>query len=291
MFHEIVLENKAEILVLLTEHSKFEQLNDLNDSIRLGNAMINQGLMKVFDRIPDDVKNYKYPKKLIPLNGTMKEKGFYGFEIVKSQTKTTILAIIFAVSIIAVILFPLWPYSVKLGIFNVLFYFSASLIGLVIIRLIVFIALFPFGIDFWIFPNMFDDDLGILDSFIPLLLCARRQDGWPMFVFRIILIIMFCLYAYGIYNDPQKKNEFWNESGLPSPVATVVDLFNDVFEWGKDKMIGNETTSLQFANKGHKSLDDVLKMTEDIRAEFESESKTTESNHKSEQQNTGIIFD
>ena len=281
-FHELVLENADEILTLLKDHAKFDKLEKIEDSMRLGDAMINQGLMKWFDRIPDDVKKFKYPKKLLEIRASMLDKGFYGFDIVKSQTKTTILAIGLAVSIIAIILFPLWPYSVKLGIFNVLFYFSASMIALVIIRLIVFLSLFVFGVDFWIFPNMFDDDLGIIESFIPILLVARRQDGWAMFAFRIFLVLMLALYAYGIYHDPQKRAEFWNESGVPSPVATVVDLFNDVFEWGKDKMIGNETSSLQVSGKGHKSLDDVFKMTEDahVRAEFDTDTKSKTNDEK-----------
>jgi len=75
-----------------------------------------------------------------------------------------------------------------------------------------------------------------------------------------------------MYN-PEHRKAFWDESGFPSPVVTISDLVNDAFEWGKDKMVGNETTSLQFAGKGHKSIDDILKMTEDfndVRAEYDS---------------------
>jgi len=57
-----------------------------------------------------------------------------------------------------------------------------------------YILIFPFGIDFWIFPNMFDDQAGIIDSFIPLLLINRREDGWAMFVFRLLLVLMFAMY-------------------------------------------------------------------------------------------------
>lgn len=193
-FHEITLEHSTEIVKLLSTHNKFEKLDDLEDSKMLGDLFLNNEIMKAYDRIPDDVKKFKYPKKLMKSKMSMLDKGFYGFDIYKSQTKMTFIAIALAISVIAIILFPLWPYSVKLGIFNILFYFSASIIGIAVVRLIVYIVLFPFGIDFWIFPNMFDDDVGIVESFFPFLLINRRVDGWPLFFFRILMVAVFALY-------------------------------------------------------------------------------------------------
>ena len=150
---------------------------------------MNNGLLKSYERIKDEPQKYKYPKKLNECKVSMKRKGFYGFDIYKSQAKMTFLAIGLAVAIIAIILFPLWPHSVKLGIFNVLFYLSASLLGLLVVRLLIWIALFPFGYDIWFFPNLLDDDAGLLDSFFPFLLINRREDGWPLFFFRILMIL------------------------------------------------------------------------------------------------------
>mmetsp|Transcript_3398 Transcript_3398/g.2850 ORF Transcript_3398/g.2850 Transcript_3398/m.2850 type:complete len:125 (+) Transcript_3398:374-748(+) len=124
----------------------------------------------------------------------MSDKGFYGFEIVKPQTKMTFLAIGLAIAIIAIILFPLWPYSVKFAIFNVLFYFSAGMLSLLVVRMIIWIVLFPFGVDIWILPNLLDDDIGLIESFFPFLLINRREDGWPLFAFRIFMILCFAAY-------------------------------------------------------------------------------------------------
>ena len=193
-FHELTLALKDEILPLLAKHNKFEKLDDLEDSKLLGDLFMNNHIMKSFGRVPDEVKKFKYPKKLLEVKSSMTDKGFYGFDIIKSQTKMTILAVGLAVSIIAIILFPLWPYSVKLAIFNIMFYFSASIIGLTIVRLILFLLLFPFGISFWIFPNMFSDDLGIFESFIPFLEFIRRTDDWTIFTLRILMILVFSAY-------------------------------------------------------------------------------------------------
>lgn len=224
-FHELVLEHSEEILKLWTTHNKLEKLDSVEDSKFLGDLFMNNGLMYAYDRIPDDVKKFKYPKKLMEVKKSMQEKGFYGFNIYKSQTKMAVLAIVLAIAVVAIILFPLWPYTVKLGIFNVLFYFSASIIGLAVVRLIVWIMLFPFGIDVWICPNMFDDDVGLVDSFLPLLLINRREDSWPIFAFRCLMVLAFALYWY-------------HSAGFPLPVDEAVLTFNEIFEWGKDRMVG-----------------------------------------------------
>lgn len=213
----------------------------------------------------DDNKKYKYPKKLVEVKNSMHTKGFYSWDLPpKSQTKMAVLALGLAIAVIAIILFPLWPYSVKLAIFNVLFYFSASIIIMVIIRMIIYIVLFPLGIDFWIFPNLFDDDAGIIDSFVPLLLINRREDGWGLFLVRVVMILGAGMYLY-------------THSGLPLPFDEINETFNEIFEWGKDKMVGNETTSLQYTGKGsHHTLDDILKMTEEYEREEQEERQRKE---------------
>lgn len=193
-FHELVLANKDEILKILSKHIKLDKIDSVDDSLQIGDIMINNGLMKCYDRLKDDVQKFKYPKKLMEAEASMHAKGFYAFQIHKSQTKMTVLAIILALSIVAIILFPLWPYSVKYAIFNILFYFSAGMLLMIAFRLILWIFLFPLGIDVWIFPNLFDDDAGLLESFLPILLINRREDDWLIFALRILMVILFSAY-------------------------------------------------------------------------------------------------
>jgi translocation protein SEC62 len=251
-----VLEHKEEVMKLLSNNIKIEELETEEDVKRLIDIFVNNKLLMMYNRMKDEVKKYKYPKKLYEVPATHHEKQFYGFFIYKPQTKMTFIAIGLAVAIIAIILFPLWPYSVKLAIFNILFYFSASFIGMTIVRLLVWVALFPFGIDFWIFPRLFDEEEGIIDSFIPFLSVSRRNDGWDMFIIRIFVIVLFAIFCY-------------KESGLPLPINATLDIYNDVFEWGKDKMVGNETTALQYNSNSRPSLEDILKATEDYKEEEE----------------------
>ncbi|CAN6647423.1 hypothetical protein TRVA0_022S01310 [Trichomonascus vanleenenianus] len=75
------------------------------------------------------------------------------------------------VAIFGIVLFPLWPVKIRVGVW----YLSMGLVGLLaaffgiaLVRLIVFcityVVLKP---GFWLFPNLFED-VGFVDSFIPL---------------------------------------------------------------------------------------------------------------------------
>ncbi|ODV96539.1 hypothetical protein PACTADRAFT_1126 [Pachysolen tannophilus NRRL Y-2460] len=72
--------------------------------------------------------------------------------------------------IFGIVLFPLWPLFLRKGVW----YISMLLLGLIglffiiaIIRLILYLIILPFGLKFWIFPNLFED-CGFFDSFKPL---------------------------------------------------------------------------------------------------------------------------
>lgn len=45
-FHELVLNYKDDILKMLSKHVRFDELKDTDDSQRLGDIFINNGLMK-----------------------------------------------------------------------------------------------------------------------------------------------------------------------------------------------------------------------------------------------------
>jgi translocation protein SEC62 len=87
------------------------------------------------------------------------------------QLITYVYAALALVAIFAVVLFPLWPVKMRIGVW----YLSVGLLGLLgvffgiaIVRLILFsITYFVASPGLWIFPNLFED-VGFIDSFIPL---------------------------------------------------------------------------------------------------------------------------
>ena len=68
--------------------------------------------------------------------------------------------------ILAGVLFPLWPYQLKYGVWIVCLYFMIAIVAIIITRLILYIFAASFGVSFWLLPNLFGD-YGVLDSLKP----------------------------------------------------------------------------------------------------------------------------
>ncbi|KAK9475338.1 translocation protein Sec62-domain-containing protein [Dipodascopsis tothii] len=89
----------------------------------------------------------------------------------KVQWTTYLYSVLFLIAIFGVILFPLWPQKLRLGVW----YLSMAVLGLIaaffamaVVRLVLFCVTYVVanpGI--WLFPNLFED-VGFVDSFIPL---------------------------------------------------------------------------------------------------------------------------
>ena len=97
--------------------------------------------------------------------------------------------------------------------------------------MILYVLLFHFGIDFWLFPNYFIDSNDILDSFRPAISCEKRDD-----MFSVQMVIVRVASACAIIYC---ANEFLSE---PENLNNLVDggneIFNEVFEWGQNKFLG-----------------------------------------------------
>ena len=99
-----------------------------------------------------------------------------------SQWKTTIYAVIALVLILGLVMFPLWPAFMRLGVW----YLSMGMLGLLglfflmaIFRGILFlITVFAVPPGLWLYPNLFED-VGFFDSFRPV--WAWHKVSYPIF--------------------------------------------------------------------------------------------------------------
>jgi len=107
----------------------------------------------------------------------MSDKGIY-LVIEKNQESNQIfwLAIIVVV-VLALMCFRLWPMWLKKGIWYVSFYLLVFLAVTAVLRLILWVILYHFGIEFWLFPNYFIDSNDPRDSFWPIYSCEVRDDA------------------------------------------------------------------------------------------------------------------
>ena len=78
---------------------------------------------------------------------------FYNFVIEEKRGWWKAVLIVFLV--LAICLFPAWPYIVKLTVFYLSFYFLVFIFFFYIIRLIIYYVFRLCGYEFWILPELF----------------------------------------------------------------------------------------------------------------------------------------
>lgn len=68
---------------------------------------------------------------------------------------------LFIVAFLGFTMYPIWPMSVKVGIWYISLTLLIVMLGFSLLRLALYVIFWIVGYEFWIFPNMYDDELGI----------------------------------------------------------------------------------------------------------------------------------
>jgi hypothetical protein len=148
--------------------------------------------------------------------------------IPKPRGKLALFLLIGFIIAIAFMLFNLWPMWLKIGIWYASFYLLIFLMGFILLRLVVWLFLFHFGVDFWILPNFFIDSNDLMDSFRPLLSFERRQDDMKMILMRVGSAIALVFFVIQLAKEPEN---------LDSLRSFADDSMTDFFNWGNDKFV------------------------------------------------------
>ncbi|KAI8141579.1 translocation protein Sec62-domain-containing protein [Fennellomyces sp. T-0311] len=141
-----------------------------DDAVKIMNDLGMHGFILRVNR-GDPIAGKGSPRGLQPNpQQELKEDGYYMWVWEGSQVKLYLGALLLVIGVLAAVLFPLWPETLRLGVW----YLSVGVLGLLgvffgiaIVRLILYIItiiVLPRGI--WIFPNLFED-VGVIESFIP----------------------------------------------------------------------------------------------------------------------------
>lgn len=168
------MKHKEEILKKFFSgaYKELTQLETLEDSMRLGQLLVDIGLLLPLERHLHSAEEAKkrYPKHLVPSRvRKFSDKGFYSWLTPKPFKKLVILLVLGILIAIGFMLFSIWPLWLKIGIWYFSFYTLIVLVrfamlngfqvGFILVRLVVWLFLFHFGLDFWIFPNFFIDSV------------------------------------------------------------------------------------------------------------------------------------
>jgi translocation protein SEC62 len=108
--------------------------------------------------------------------------------------------------VIGFTLLPIWPDAAK----RVLWYFSVTFLiatlAFCVVRLVLFLLLWIFGYEFWIFPRLFDESLSFQDSFKPIYSFEKAATGQGYY--RIALIVATAAFVYWATTQPTEFDGF-----------------------------------------------------------------------------------
>ena len=161
----------------------------------------------------------------------------------EGRSSSTSIKLVIAVGLcFFFLLFRVWPDWLKQAMWYLSFYTLVFLIGMAILRAIVWFVIFHIGIDFWIFPNYFIDSNNILDSFVPFLSCEKREDMFDlrMLLVRVVSAIAIAYGAQEFMSDPEN---------LDQVVAGGQELWDEMYDWGHHKFMGTVDPNQQIEVK------------------------------------------
>lgn len=137
----------------------------------------------------------------MPIKKGGEEGKFAAFKFDTTESKK-IYVIMVVLLILAVVLFPLWPYELKYGVWLVCLYFTIAIVAIIIIRLILYILAASFGVSFWLLPNLFGD-YGVMDSLKPVYSIERWGNDVVTIILRVLAFGIFLYYCNSIYQEPE----------------------------------------------------------------------------------------
>lgn len=156
-----------------------------------------------------------------------------------SHLLTTLLIIGF----FCCVCFPIWPNFLKVFAW----YLSASMLlfifFLITSRGVLFLFIWIFGYDCWFLPNLFDESLGFVDSFKPVISFERTKDG--QLFYRIGIAVAFFSFCWWAVTQPSEFDGFVSAQGDFIKDLYAGTLLSDMSQQDKENIDKPKMDSLE----------------------------------------------
>jgi len=215
------------------------------EATQVGVALLRAGLIHA------SVVSDKKKRELRPVNtNTFSEDGYYTWIFEGSKTMRNVLLGLLVFSIAAMCLFPIWPARVKVGIWYVSVTLLIFLFVLFAVRLVVYIVFWCVGYEFWILPNFFDEDLGVMDSFRPLWSFERGQDLKESWIFRTAGFVLLVAFGYWCTQQPTEFDELY---------ASQMDFLSELYD---GKLLSDPAMEEEIRDKAIPDFEELKRQVE-----------------------------
>ncbi|GIX60747.1 translocation protein Sec62, putative [Babesia caballi] len=275
-----VQDNKATVAKLCPTVMKEMGISpDSDDLINVPSVLVDEGLIYRAQYHPLEGTLEKtatgsfrrpiWPKRLIK---TQKQRfdsvGFFIISYEGNQRWNYLMLTAVLLGIFAICMFQAWPLALKLGIWYISVVLLSIMVTLVVLRLVMFVFCWFCGYDFWLFPNLFDEELGVVDSFKPVHSFKYRNDTMYMLCCRLLCSVLVAASIYELRktHDLRDVGEFARQS------------FMDIIEWGHNKLTAGKSADPPTAQTRSEPEEPSLykSIGVDLSADFEAETPSAE---------------
>jgi len=150
--------------------------------------------------------------------------------------------------------FPIWPNFLKVFAWYMSVSFLLLIFFLVTFRGLIFLFVWILGYDFWFLPNLFDEQLGFVDSFKPLYSFEKTKEGQLMY--RIGIAVAFFSFCWWAVTQPSEFDGFVSAQGDFIKDLYAGTLLSDMSQADKENIDKPKMESLEDLLKNLESSDD-----------------------------------
>lgn len=142
----------------------------------------------------------------IAKRNVFEEGGYYTWMISGNMTWSHIATGAVMATILGFTLLPIWPDAAKRVLWYCSVTFLISTLAFCLVRFLLFLLLWLFGYEFWIFPRLFDESLSFQDSFKPFYSFEKAAPGQGYY--RIGLLVALAAFVYWACTQPTEFDGF-----------------------------------------------------------------------------------
>ncbi|CAH0492244.1 unnamed protein product [Peronospora farinosa] len=179
----------------------FPELKTKEDVDSVGRALVQNSYIHRSER---DAKNKKLLKPTPDQD--FSPDGYYTWMYEGSKTLRNIMTALLIIGFLIITCFPIWPQWAKVALWYMSVTFLIFVAIFVVVRLFIFFMLWMIGYEYWLLPNIFDDNLSVADSFVPLY--SLRSTDPSERIYRIIGLVAFTCFSVWVMNQPTDFDEY-----------------------------------------------------------------------------------
>ncbi|CAI5738636.1 unnamed protein product [Hyaloperonospora brassicae] len=179
----------------------FPELKTKEDVHTVGHALVQNGYIHRSERDANNKKLLKPTTKQV-----FTPDGYYTWMYEGSKTFRNILTALLIISFFTVTCFPIWPQWAKVALWYLSVTFLIFVAIFVVVRLVIFFILWMIGYEYWLLPNIFDDNLSVVDSFVPLY--SLRSTEPSERIYRVVGLVAFVCFCVWVKNQPTDFDDY-----------------------------------------------------------------------------------